>query len=42
MERDYYYDSKTYLEDIIKPKDLGNNAAKLAVRKLNPKKTKTH
>ena len=41
MERDYYYDSKTYLEDMIKPKDLGNNAAKLAVRKLNPKKTKT-
>jgi len=41
MERDYYYDSKTYLEDIIKPKDLGNNAAKLAVRKLDPKKTKT-
>jgi len=41
MERDYYYDSKVYLKDIIKPKDLGNNAAKLAVRKLNPKKTKT-
>jgi PmbA protein len=41
MERDYYYDSKVYLKDIIKPKDLGNSAAKLAVRKLNPKKTKT-
>ena len=41
MERDYYYDSKVYLKDIIKPKDLGNNAAKLAVRKLNPRKTKT-
>jgi PmbA protein len=41
MERDYYYDSKAYLKDIIKPKDLGNNAAKLAVRKLNPKRIKT-
>jgi len=41
MERDYYYDSKVYLKDIIKPKDLGNSAAELAVRKLNPKKTKT-
>ena len=41
MERDYDYDSKTHLKDIIKPKDLGNNAAKLAIRKLNPKKTKT-
>ena len=41
MERDYYYDSKVYLKDIIKPKDLGNSAAKLAVRKINPKKTKT-
>ena len=41
MERDYYYDSKAYLKDIIKAKDLGNNAAKLAIRKLNPKKTKT-
>ena len=41
MERDYYYDSKAYLKDIIKPKNLGNNAAKLAIRKLNPKKTKT-
>jgi len=41
MECDYYYDSKVYLKDIIKPKDLGNSAAKLAVRKLNPKKTKT-
>ena len=41
MERDYCYDSKVFLKDIIKPKDLGNSAAKLAVRKLNPKKTKT-
>jgi len=41
MERDYYYDSKVHLEDIMKPTDLGNSAAKLAVRKLNPKKTKT-
>ena len=41
MERDYYYDSKAYLKDIINPKDLGNNAAKLAVRKLNPKRIKT-
>jgi len=41
MERDYYYDSKVYLKDLIPPKDLGSNAAKLAVRKLNPKKTKT-
>jgi len=41
MESDYYYDSKVYLKDLIPPKDLGSNAAKLAVRKLNPKKTKT-
>ena len=41
MERDYYHDSKAYLKDIIKPSDLGNHAAKLAIRKLNPKKTKT-
>jgi PmbA protein len=41
MERDYDYDSKIYLKDLIKPKDLGNSAAKLAVRKINPKKTKT-
>ena len=41
MERDYDYDSKIFLKDLIKPKDLGNNAAKLAVRKINPKKTKT-
>jgi PmbA protein len=41
MERDYYYDSKTYYKDLISPEDLGKKAAKLTIRKLNPKKVKT-
>ena len=41
MECDYEYDSKVYLKDLIKPKDLGNVAAKLAIRKLNPRKINT-
>ena len=38
MERDYEYSSKRYFEDLIKPKQIGENAAKLAINKLNPKK----
>ena len=38
MERDYEYSSKRYFADLIKPKEIGENAAKLAVSKLNPKK----
>ena len=41
MERDYYYDSKAYYKDLISPEDLGERAAKLTARKLNPKKIKT-
>lgn len=41
MERDYEYDSKAYLHELIKPNDLGNKASKLAVRKLNPRKVRT-
>ena len=38
MERDYEYSSKRYFADLIKPKQIGENAAKLAINKLNPKK----
>jgi PmbA protein len=41
MERDYEYDAKIYFKDLINPEELGNRAAKLAVRKLNPRKVKT-
>ena len=42
MERDYEYSSKRYFTDLIKPKEIGENAAKLAIRKLNPKKIKSN
>ena len=38
MERDYEYSSKRFFADLIKPKQLGENAAKFAINKLNPKK----
>ena len=38
MERDYEYSSKCHLQDIKSPEDLGKLAAKLAVKKLSPKK----
>ena len=38
MERDYEYSSKRYFADLIKPKQIGENAAKFAINKLNPKK----
>jgi len=41
MERDYEYSSKRFFHDILKPKDLGANAAELAIKKLNPKKIKS-
>ena len=40
-ERDYEYDSKAFINELMKPKDLGKPAAQRAIRKLNPKKTKT-
>ena len=41
MERDYEYDAKSYFKDLINPNELGNTAAKLTIRKLNPQKVKT-
>ena len=38
MERDYEYTSKRHFEDLLKPLELGLNAAKYAIRKLKPKK----
>jgi len=40
-ERDYEYDSKAFINELMKPKELGKTAAQRAIRKLNPKKTKT-
>jgi len=42
MERDYEYSSKRYFDDLIKPKEIGENAAKLAISKLNPKKIESN
>ena len=41
MERDYDHDAKTHFKDLINPEELGNRAAQLTIRKLNPKKVKT-
>jgi len=38
MERDYEFTSRCHLIDIIDPKNLGNIAAELTIKKLNPKK----
>ena len=40
MERDYEYTSKRYYDDLLKPEQIGSNAAKKAIDKLNPKKLK--
>ena len=42
MERDYEYSSKRFFDDLIKPKEIGENAAKLAISKLNPKKIESN
>ena len=41
MERDYEYTSKRYYDDLLKPEQIGSNAAKKAIDKLNPKKIKS-
>jgi PmbA protein len=38
MERDYEFTSRCHLNDIIKPKYLGNIAAEQTIKKLSPKK----
>ncbi|MHA7870771.1 MAG: TldD/PmbA family protein [Hyphococcus sp.] len=38
MERDYDYDSKTHLVDLMQPALIGANAGKRAVQRLSPKK----
>ena len=38
MERDYEYTSKRHFENLLKPVELGSNAAKFAIRKLKPQK----
>ena len=40
-ERDYDYDSKAFINELMKPKELGKIAAQRAIRKLNPRKIKT-
>jgi len=40
-ERDYEYDSKAFINELMKPNELGKIAAERAIRKLNPKKIKT-
>lgn len=41
MERDYEYTSKRFFSDLIQPEQIGKNAAKYAINKLNPKKIKS-
>ena len=38
MERDYEYTSKRHFENLLKPVELGSNAANYAIRKLKPQK----
>ena len=40
MERDYEFTNTCHLGDMLKPNEIGLNAAKNAIRKLNPKKLK--
>ncbi len=42
MERDYEYSSKRYFKDLLSAKQIGDNAAKLAINKLNPKKIESN
>ncbi len=41
MERDYEWSSAVHLEDLMTPKQVGRNAGKFAVRRLNPRKAKS-
>lgn len=41
MERDYDWASRVYAEDLPSPEELGENAGKQAVRRLNPKKVES-
>ena len=41
MERDYDYASTVYGEDLRTPEDIGKSAGEKAVKRLNPRKTKT-
>ena len=41
MERDYEYTQKRFFSDLKPPEMLGNEAAKRAIKKLNPKKIKS-
>lgn len=41
MERDYDYDSKVYGEDLRAAADIGAEAGRRAVRRLNPRKVKS-
>ena len=38
MERDYDYDSKTHLADLLAPEAIGEQAGRRTVRRLNPRK----
>jgi PmbA protein len=41
MERDYEWSSAVHLEDLMAPKQVGRNAGKFVVRRLNPRKAKS-
>ncbi len=41
MERDYDYSSAVFAEDLTAPEDIGRSAGEKAVKRLNPRKTKT-
>lgn len=41
MERDYDYTSTRHFSDLASPTQIGENAAHLAIRRLNPRKVKT-
>ena len=38
MERDYEFTSKRFFDQLLSPKEIGRNAAKRSIDKLNPKK----
>ena len=42
MERDYEYTSKRFFKDLLTPKQIGQSAARLAIKKLNPKKIESN
>ena len=41
MERDYDYTGAVYAEDMMSPEEIGRNAGKKAIRRLNPQKAHT-